>query len=341
MSTGRPPEHIPPTQPEPAHPGGDDASQGRVREFLDSLAPARDGAADGATVFSVLRALGYGAGTADLAMARALSRGSWPLSRHIIKYDGESGLYEITPKKAEGVMSMTHTGFSDCPVRPPHDPCHIGSPELPGYAVDAMTALSVLSAWRKQVRGTPAVPDDPYHPPGSCDACAVPLPAAGSIALSEVLGIIEAVDAWLDGDVAETYREQPLAQDWARTAKVAEESGEAREEMDAWQRIIADQMRVSEIDVPAGRAIAALIAVTGQNPRKGVHGTREALLKELGDVVCTGLFAIQHFTKDADTTWGIITEALAKAMSRVPAGSPFPPESGMTRQDAIDNGIIG
>jgi len=123
--------------------------------------------------------------------------------------------------------------------------------------------------------------------------------------LDGILHVIELVDAHLDSAVAETYRSQPLAQDWARTAKVTEEAGEA---------------------------ISELIAITGQNPRKGVHSTQTALLKELGDVVCTGLFAIQHFTKDADATWAVITEALAKAMSRVPGESPFPPEPGMTEQ---------
>jgi len=51
-------------------------------------------------VFAVLRALGYGAGQADLAMNRAMTRGSWPLSRHVVRYDGEAGLYEITPRRA-------------------------------------------------------------------------------------------------------------------------------------------------------------------------------------------------------------------------------------------------
>lgn len=51
-------------------------------------------------VFSVLRALGYGSGQADLALSRAMTRGSWPLSRHVVRYDGESGLYEITPRRA-------------------------------------------------------------------------------------------------------------------------------------------------------------------------------------------------------------------------------------------------
>jgi len=124
--------------------------------------------------------------------------------------------------------------------------------------------------------------------------------------LAWVLRVAGAVDAWLDGDVAKTYRDQPLAQDWARTAKVCEEAGEA---------------------------IAELIGVTGQNPRKGVHSTREALLKELGDVVCTGLFAIQHFTKDTDATWAVVSGALAKAMSRVPDAERLAPGMAVTDGD--------
>jgi hypothetical protein len=51
-------------------------------------------------VFAVLKALGYGAGQADLAMSRAITHGSWPLSRHLVRYDGESGLYAITPRRS-------------------------------------------------------------------------------------------------------------------------------------------------------------------------------------------------------------------------------------------------
>jgi len=141
---------------------------------------------------------------------------------------------------------------------------------------------------------------------GDPELSPVPLPAAGAIALEEILEIIEAVDAHLDGAVAEAYRNQPLAQDWARIAKVTEEAGEA---------------------------ISELIAITGQNPRKGVHSTREALLKELGDVVCTGLFAIQHFTKDTDATWAVVSGALAKAMSRVPDAERLAPGMAVTDGD--------
>jgi hypothetical protein len=51
-------------------------------------------------VFAVLKALGYGAGQADLAMSRAITRGSWPLSRHVLRYDGEAGTYAVTPRRS-------------------------------------------------------------------------------------------------------------------------------------------------------------------------------------------------------------------------------------------------
>lgn len=83
------------------------------------------------------------------------------------------------------------------------------------------------------------------------------------------------MDDDLDGEVADRYYEQPLAQDWARVAKAGEEAGEA---------------------------IDALIGVTGQNPRKGEYGSYNDLLNELADVALTGLYAIQHFTKNGDET---------------------------------------
>ena len=107
--------------------------------------------------------------------------------------------------------------------------------------------------------------------------------------LERVLAIIRNVDAWLDAEVGGDYGAEPLGQDWARVAKAAEESGEA---------------------------VAALIAYTGQNPRKGVCGTLDELLGELADVACTGMFAIQHFTKDEQQTAAVILAAMEKAASR-------------------------
>ncbi len=97
-------------------------------------------------------------------------------------------------------------------------------------------------------------------------------------------------DAWLDGNVGLIYREQPLGQDWARISKVQEELGEVT---------------------------AAYIAYTGQNPRKPQDGTMEQVLLELADVAATALLAIQHFTKDADKTWLVLTARLARLHERI------------------------
>jgi NTP pyrophosphatase (non-canonical NTP hydrolase) len=102
---------------------------------------------------------------------------------------------------------------------------------------------------------------------------------------------IARIDAWLDSRVAETYRDQPLAQDWARVAKTAEEAGEA---------------------------IEALIALTGQNPRKPRRP--EALgevLDELADVALTAILGMQHFTKDADATMARLWARLAFLDERI------------------------
>lgn len=97
--------------------------------------------------------------------------------------------------------------------------------------------------------------------------------------LDELFGIVEWMDADLDAAVADQYKEQPLAQDWARVTKAGEEVGEA---------------------------IDALIGVTGQNPRKGVYGEHSDLLDELADVALAGLYAIQHFTKDRNQTSDVL-----------------------------------
>lgn len=82
-------------------------------------------------------------------------------------------------------------------------------------------------------------------------------------------------DRWLDENVAQRYKEQPLAQDWARIGKIQEELGEA---------------------------VDALILFTGQNPRKGEIGTFHKVCQELADVVITATLALQHLTQDLNNT---------------------------------------
>lgn len=96
--------------------------------------------------------------------------------------------------------------------------------------------------------------------------------------------IIRYVDNWLDEDVPEYYKDQPLAQDWARISKVIEELGET---------------------------ISAIIGATGQNPRKGITHKSTDIVDELADVVMTGILAIQHFTKDAPATRDILLQKQA------------------------------
>jgi len=91
--------------------------------------------------------------------------------------------------------------------------------------------------------------------------------------------VIAEVDKWLDGDVPDNYKTQPLAQDWARISKVIEELGEA---------------------------IEAMIGATGQNPRKGATHLQMDVLYELADVAMTAILAIQHFTKTDDMTREIL-----------------------------------
>jgi len=101
---------------------------------------------------------------------------------------------------------------------------------------------------------------------------------------------VERIDKWLDATVADSYHGQPLAQDWARVAKVTEEAGEA---------------------------IDALIGCTGQNPRKGFYGSEDELLNELADVAWTAILAIQHFTKDTGVTDTVLADRLARINGRV------------------------
>jgi hypothetical protein len=102
--------------------------------------------------------------------------------------------------------------------------------------------------------------------------------------------VIKKVDEHLDAEVAQQYKDQPLAQDWARVAKLSEEIGEA---------------------------VSELILMTGQNPRKGEHPeVRVKLLAELADVALGGIYAIQHFTKDLPETQAVLVAAQKRHFAR-------------------------
>lgn len=109
--------------------------------------------------------------------------------------------------------------------------------------------------------------------------------------------VIEHVDAWLDRTVSQPYQDQPLAQDWARLSKVAEELQEALDNADGLPPEF--HQRASAIMQSLGRAVAALIGATGQNPRKGITHTRDEVVNEVLDAVLTGLLCSQHLLKSS------------------------------------------
>jgi NTP pyrophosphatase (non-canonical NTP hydrolase) len=120
------------------------------------------------------------------------------------------------------------------------------------------------------------------------------------LTLDELLDTVEIVNAHLDSAVSPEYQAQPLAHRWARVTKVCEEAGEV------WR---------------------ALSKLTGENPRKGVCGTEDELLGELGDTASAAICAIQHITGDTDATWAVVSAALVKARQRVAEHAP-PAECG-------------
>lgn len=131
-------------------------------------------------------------------------------------------------------------------------------------------------------------------------------------------GIVTIVDIWLDALAGTDYQAQPLAQDWARVAKLPEEISEALAECEDLSA--NDRARLDKVTETFGKVIAELILATGQNPRKPQDpAAHDRMLRELADTVMTGIYGIQHFTKDADRTETYLRDAQAKHYNRVPS----------------------
>lgn len=102
--------------------------------------------------------------------------------------------------------------------------------------------------------------------------------------------IVIAMDLWLDDMVSGAYKDQPMAQHWARVAKITEEAGEAISELISW---------------------------TEQNPRKQESPeAKERMVNELADTALAAIYAIQHFTKDVAETSEILEHAQSKHINR-------------------------
>ena len=81
--------------------------------------------------------------------------------------------------------------------------------------------------------------------------------------------------------------------------------------------VIEITVQSTKVVEEAGEAINALIGISGQNPRKGKYSDMDDLIGELADVALTGIYAIQHFTKDGDRTLSAILEKARYHKSRI------------------------
>ncbi|WP_210505724.1 MazG-like family protein [Naasia sp. SYSU D00057] len=98
-----------------------------------------------------------------------------------------------------------------------------------------------------------------------------------------------ALSEWIDAGNA---HRDPEAQLWGRVAKIAEEHGEA---------------------------VAALVGMTGQNPRKGVTHGRDEVIEELLDVAITALGAVEHLTGHRGDAFARLERKLGEVAQRARA----------------------
>jgi hypothetical protein len=204
---------------------------------------------------------------------------------------------DLTPAQCEALRRMTEEwGAALDAVRSAVDllGARIHSAEDARVITGARDALRVLEGAEAD-----AAAADPRSPAPAAAEPVAPIlgPSEGKDGGEEdagifgrLLRIVRDVDAHLDANTADAYREQPLAGHWARITKVCEEAGEV------W---------------------AALSKCTGENPRKGVCGTWDDLLAELGDTASAAWCAVQHVTKDEARTAAVIVAAFEKAHRRV------------------------
>lgn len=93
---------------------------------------------------------------------------------------------------------------------------------------------------------------------------------------------------WIDSYPNNVTRD-PEALRWARIAKIVEEQGEV---------------------------VKCLIGLTASNPRKGSYSSNGELIKELLDVVVTGLCAVEHETDNRGLSISLLEEHLEQLIDR-------------------------
>lgn len=82
--------------------------------------------------------------------------------------------------------------------------------------------------------------------------------------------------------------------------------------------------RVEKINEECGEVSAAIRGVIGENPRKGVVGTWDDVIKELTDVAVSALGAIEHLTGNEGQSVAYLSQRLDVLVERaglIPARS--------------------
>lgn len=121
---------------------------------------------------------------------------------------------------------------------------------------------------------------------------------------------IASITRWLDIANVNTPEDGAM-----RVMKIGEEIGEVNE---VW---------LSLLDAKFGKAVAAYIGMTGQNPRKGHTHTQADLCMELADVAITALCAMAYFTRSGYGTYNpdIVRGFIASKLAGIISRSEIPP----------------
>ncbi len=114
---------------------------------------------------------------------------------------------------------------------------------------------------------------------------------------------IAAINQWIERANGDSEHENSM-----RVMKIGEEIGEVREDH--------LEVMLAALDVKYGRAIAAYIGMTGQNPRKGVTHSKSDLCLELADVAITALAALEHFTGSPVISKGYMASKIGSIITR-------------------------
>lgn len=85
----------------------------------------------------------------------------------------------------------------------------------------------------------------------------------------------------------------------------------------ARDREAALYLRVVKVQAEAGEVADALSALTGENPRKGVHGTEHELLEELLDVAIAALGVWEHISGNNGWCMTALADKVARVSARV------------------------